>query len=197
MMPQTSNKKKIFSRNDSLLEALRDLGGGIGKSVGSDVVGKVGEDVFASLLGTRPKSQGELRPEEAYDFNPEQMARPQARRVEFVRPQPIKLEEAGLKQKIESVRLELAKLTESMKSLNTEIDKAVNEIPVQPGIYHLNFLERLRSVIILMRQNIDDSRTWLSFSTNRKKKQGYWGMYKKHGTNFGLSNERTLATQAG
>jgi len=57
--------------------------------------------------------------------------------------------------------------------------------------------ERISSILKLLREQVDDSRTWLSLHTNRKQKRGFWGMYKKHGTQFGLSNERTLATQAG
>ena len=69
---------------------------------------------------------------------------------------------------------------------------------MDPGIYHVNFFERLRSILKVLREQIDDSRTWLALSAQRKqKKLGYWGMFKKHGTSFGLSNERSIATSAG
>jgi hypothetical protein len=45
---------------------------------------------------------------------------------------------------------------------------------------------------------IEDGRAWLeTFAKRKKKKLGYWKMYKKHGTTFGLSHERTIATQTG
>ncbi|MEK7119300.1 MAG: DUF5660 family protein, partial [Patescibacteria group bacterium] len=69
--------------------------------------------------------------------------------------------------------------------------------PVAPGVYHLNFFERLKSMLKILREQIEDSSSWLSLQNNRKKKKRYWGMYKKHGTSFGLSHERNLATQAG
>jgi hypothetical protein len=71
------------------------------------------------------------------------------------------------------------------------------ETPVDPGIYHVTFLERLRSFIQLLREQVDDSRTWLTVSSKRQKKMAFWGLYKKHGTQFGLSSERTVSTQAG
>jgi len=49
-----------------------------------------------------------------------------------------------------------------------------------------------------LRQKVEEGRTWLAaFSQRKIKKMGYWKMYKKHGTTFGLSHERTVATQTG
>jgi hypothetical protein len=84
-----------------------------------------------------------------------------------------------------------------MGQLNTEVKKAITDVPVDAGVYHINFFERLRSMSVLLRQSVDDSRSWLSLSTSRKKQKGYWGKYKKHGTQFGLSADRTPATQTG
>ena len=189
--------------NDSILESLRGLGTGVGKTVAKDVAGKVASDAFASLFGTFPK-QGELKPNQPVDIKhdrfqgrPERMPFPAFRRPEVHRPPTVRVEEVNLKHQIESVRQELKALAASIKSLNADVQKAIIEPPVMPGIYHVNFFEQLKSFIRLLREQIDDSRTWLSLQNNRKKKQGYWGMFKKHGTSFGLSNERTLATQAG
>ncbi len=189
--------------NDSILESLRGLGTGVGKTVTKDVAGKVAADAFASLFGSLPK-QGELKPNQPVSvdqdrtpFRPERMPFPAFRRPEIHRPPMVRLEEVNLKQQIEAVRQELKALAASIKSLNSEIQKTIIETPVMPGIYHVNFFEKLKSFLKILREQIDDSRTWLSFQNNRKKKMGYWGMYKKHGTSFGLSNERTSATQAG
>ncbi len=196
--------------NDSILESLRGLGSGVGQTVAKDVAGKVAADAFASLFGTLPK-QGELKPNQPVDIKPDRLpARPDLpvgrqerapfpafRRPEIQRPPVVHLEEVNLKQQIDAVRAELKALAASIKSLNQEVQKTIIEAPVVPGIYHLNFFEKLKSFLQILREQIDDSRTWLSLQNNRKKKQGYWGMYKKHGTSFGLSSERTMATQAG
>lgn len=189
-------KKQRTYSNDNILESLRGIGGSVNKSITHDLVGKMPQDVLSSLFGNPPQS-GELRPNQTVDIPEEREHKPTFHHTEYDRPNGLRLEEHDLKQKIESVRQELAQLSVSMKQLNTEIQKTISEVPVQPGIYHLNFYDRLRSILRMLRENIDDSRTWLSMSTNRKKKCGYWNMYKKHGTTFGLSSERNLATQAG
>lgn len=184
--------------NDSILESLRSLGTGVGRSVARDVVGRVGNDALQSIFGSIPK-QGELKPGQQLELGKrERQPVPNFRRPEFLaRPAAVHVEETGLPQKIEAVRQELKALTASVKRFNTEVQKSVESMPADPGIYHLNFLERLRSILKILREQIDDSRSWLALQDNRKKKAGYWGMYKKHGTKFGLSSERTMATQAG
>mgnify|MGYP001592197026 FL=1 len=95
------------------------------------------------------------------------------------------------------IRAELKSLMASLKNLNKEVQNAVTQEVVNPGVYHVNFYEQLRNFIKVLRQQIEDSGAWLASFNTRKKKMGYWGMYKKHGTTFGLSNERSLATSAG
>lgn len=194
--------------NDSILEALRDLSGGVGKTVTRDVAGKVATDALTSILGAAPKQQGELRPNQPInipDRQANQEPRPERFYPPFMRPEVrpvaphpiIKEDQQKLAQQIESVRHELKAISASIQSLNKDIGKAVTEVPVNPGVYHANFFDRLRSVLKILREQIDDSRSWLTMHTSRKKKMGYWGMFKKHGTSFGLSNERSLATSAG
>lgn len=184
--------------NDSILESLRSLGSGVGKTVAKDVTGKIATDALSSLFGAPIKQQGELKPNAAVDVRPERAPFPGFRRPEvrareaFVAPV-----EPHLKEQIEAIRVELKALAASIKNLSTDIQKTVTELPVDPGVYHKNFFERIRSILQLLREQVDDSRTWLSLHNGRKQKRGFWGMYKKHGTQFGLSNERTLATQAG
>ncbi len=190
-------KPKTYS-NDSILEALRDLSGGVGKTVTKDVAGKVATDALASLFGAPIAKQGELNANEPVDLARERTPQPRFQKPE-ISPvtRPVHEDSQKIAQQIEGIRTELKALAASIQSLNTEIKKAVAEVPVDPGIYHVNFFERLRSILQVLREQIDDSRSWLTMHTNRKKKMGYWGMYKKHGTTFGLSNERSLATSAG
>ena len=189
-------KRPTAYNNDSILEALRGLSGGIGKTVAKDLAGKVSSDALTSLFGA-PIRRGELRQNEVVGFPERQpqptMLRPEVRPVQKV----IFREDAQVKQQLEAVRNELAALSKSISMLSTEIQKAVVETPVTPGIYHITFYEKLRTMLKMLREQIDDSRSWLTMHTSRKKKMGYWGMFKKHGTTFGLSNERSLATSSG
>ena len=113
------------------------------------------------------------------------------------RPKPVRTEDIAIKQQLEAIRQELKALAVSMKGFHQEVQKAVETPIAEPGIYHVNFFERLRSLIKLLREQIEDGRSWLALWNTRKKKMGYWGMFKKHGTSFGLSSERSIATQAG
>jgi len=201
---QQNPKKPVPYTNDNILESLRGVGGTVVKTTG-DTAGKISSDVLTSLFGSLPKSgepapaqRGELKANQPIEFAPERQAVPHvARRPDILRPPTVSLQEINIKQQIEAVRAELKSIAESLKNLHQDVQKAIREAPVEPGIYHLNFFVRLRSFLKLLREQIDDSRTWLTLSAGRKKKMGYWGMYKKHGTTFGLSGERSIATQAG
>lgn len=192
-------------QNDSVIESIRDLGGSVGATVAKDVAARVATDALTSIFGGMPSS-GELKANQSILFGspqpdraPEAPKALEARRSEY-RPaiQAVPhLEDAMLKQQIEAIRQELAMLAKSVKSMNQEVNRAVMEVPVDPGVYHLNFFEQMRSVLKMLREQVDDSRVWLSSFNSRKKKRGYWGMYKKHGTSYGLSSERTLATSTG
>lgn len=193
----TTPKKQPAYTNNSILESLRDLGTGVGKSLAKDVVGKVASNALSSLFGH--STGGDFKPPqpnvEAY---PERQPLRPVRRAEVYQPMiAVHHEEVGMKEKLDSVRTELKTLATSIKKFNRDVHRAVEEIPAHPGIYHLNFLERLRGVIMAIRENIEDSNSWLSLWTTRKQKRKYWGMYKKHGTSFGLSSERNVSTQAG
>lgn len=192
------NSQNPKYQNDSILESLRSLGSGVGKTIAKDVTGKIASDALSSLFGTQTKKQGELSPNKPLNFQKERAPFPGFRRPE-IKPYVayVKPEEPHLKEQILAIQSELKALAASLKNLNADIQKTVTEVPVDPGIYHKNFYERIRSVLQLLREQVDDSRTWLSLFNSKKQKAGYWGKYKKHGTSFGLSNERTLATQSG
>lgn len=198
MTPKPQNQKKHvnYANDNEILKSLRGIGGNVVKTSG-DTISKISTDVLTSLFGALPKT-GELKANEPIEFAPERAPVPQiARRPDILRPVAVSVTEMNLRQQIDAVRVELKGIVASLKNLHQDVEKAISEVPVDPGIYHVNFFARLRSFLKLLREQIDDSQTWLNLSTGRKKKMGYWGMYKKHGTTFGLSNERSIATAAG
>ena len=97
------------------------------------------------------------------------------------------------------LKKQITKLEKSEKALTRDIAKIkVEQIPSKKGIYYLRFFEWLIGVVNGLRLKIDEGRAWLAtFNQKKSKKLGYWKMYKKHGTTFGMSQERTLATQTG
>lgn len=103
-----------------------------------------------------------------------------------------------LEVKIQQIIVELKKLTTSSKELQVQFKQATVEIlPVNPGKYHVSFFEWLLATIKIARMKIEDSASWLSMFRSKKAQKQYWSMFKKHGTTFGLSNERVVATQTG
>lgn len=195
----SGKKRTPFYPNDSILESLRDLGSGVTQSVKKDVAGKVAHDTFTTLTTGGLPNYGELSDHNAGGIPKErhQELRQTTVRHESTDEHRIKTEQARVQQQIEAVRNELKALSASLGQLNQEINRAIDQAPAEPGQYHLNFYDRLRSVISNLRQQVEDSRTWLHLTSGRKKQKNYWGMYKKHGTQFGLSSERTAATQSG
>jgi|SRR3989344_897473 len=100
---------------------------------------------------------------------------------------------------LSELKKQITVLEKSEKAFTKEIAKIkVEQLPAKGGIYYLRFFEWLISVVRGLRVKIDEGRSWLAAFNQRKvKKIGYWKMYKKHGTTFGMSHERTLATQTG
>lgn len=197
-MGPTAPKKKqppVYT-NDSVIESLRDLGANVSKST-TGAVGKIGADALAALFGSLPP-KGELKPNQTVEIGREQPPAPVQRPELQPRPMArLSEDDYKLRQQLEAVRAELKALAASLKNLHQEVQTAIEQAPVAPGIYHVNFFEQLKSMLKVLRQQIEDSRTWLALWTTRKKKMGYWGLFKKHGTQFGLSGERAIATQAG
>lgn len=100
--------------------------------------------------------------------------------------------------KLEQIMLELDKLIDSSSELERRFEVlSLQEKPVEPGKYHLNFFEWILSVISATREQIEDSSAWLGAVQSKKSKKSYWSMFKKHGTSFGMSNERMVSTQTG
>lgn len=103
-----------------------------------------------------------------------------------------------LEQQIQAILYEIQKLIKSSEALQTEFKEvAVTEIPVNPGKYHVNFFEWVLSVIKVARMKVEDSNAWMQTVKGKGARKDYWGMFKKHGTSYGLSGERTAATQTG
>lgn len=190
-------RKQVPQNRDSILEQIRDVTGAVGKSVKTDLLGGVGNGALNELFSPKKK---DLKAGEEVIIPSKEL--PQKPILEIRKPEVVifTAQEANLAQEVEAVRTELKKTVEELKELNTvvvEVEKAVAQTPVKAGKYHLSFFARLRAILRLFRQQISESRVWLEASFAKKKKRQYWFMFKKHGTTFGLSSERVIATQAG
>lgn len=191
--PKNNHKKKL-PKTDSFLEALRDLGTGIP------------QEAFNQITG---RKSGELKPNQTLNLDQltkiEERQEKQTRQFlqEFldIRHQERLVwtkKEEDTRLQIAAVLEELKKLASATKDLAKEADIAAKQVPVEPGVYHLSFFERLRETLILLRKRIEESATWLAaFNQKAKRRNYYWAQVRKSGTKFMLSQERYMATQAG
>lgn len=104
----------------------------------------------------------------------------------------------AMQQQIRQILSELRKLAATSKQLSVELKQVtMEETPEEVGKYHLTFFEWLLGVVQKARERVEESQTWLATFKSKKGQNGYWNMFKKHGTTFGMSNERNVATQTG
>jgi len=111
--------------------------------------------------------------------------------------------ERELRVEVETLREEVAKALGTIKKVEKQADVAAAQPIVEPGPYHLNFLIRLRSLVlklIEMRKNMNESAEWLAAWNQKSKKKGFfWSTFasKKGGGKFLLSSEHYLTRSAG
>jgi len=106
-------------------------------------------------------------------------------------------EKHEMRRNIEQIKTELAKLVSSSEMLKLQFAEVAVEQTVNVGQYQLTFFEWMLTVIRAARQKVEDSNAWLGTVKGKGSKKDYWGMFKKHGTTFGLSGERAVATSVG
>lgn len=120
------------------------------------------------------------------------------REVATNRERASKSELRGMQQNVEQIKAELGKLIASSQVLKMEFASVtVEQSTENVGQYHLNFFEWMLAVIKSARQKVEESQSWVGTMKGKGAKKSYWGMFKKHGTTFGLSGERSVATQVG
>lgn len=130
-------------------------------------------------------------------------ARPREAAIEYHREivknreKSSKSEMREMSSNIEQIKVELKKLIESSQVLKLEFAEVTVEQTPTVSQYHLTFFEWMLAVIRSAREKVEDSGAWLGTVQGKGAKKGYWGMFKKHGTTFGLSGERAVATQVG
>jgi len=99
---------------------------------------------------------------------------------------------------IEQIKSELKSLIASSKMLQMEFAQiSMEQTPENVGVYQANFFEWMLGLIRKAREDVETSEAWMNAQKGKHGKKGYWGMFKKHGTSFALSNERGVATQVG
>lgn len=206
---QVKKQKHTFI-DENPIEALRSIPSKITGSFLDDLVKPATtNDLWEQLLGVEPKpsikTKGDLSEGEDLDLTAlEKEVEKAAPAIDYFR-EVVKGDQAivaengmVLEHRINEIIIELKKLSQSSTELQIAFKQvSVEKAPVNPGKYHLNFFEWVLTVIKSARLKVDESKSWLTLFASKKGKRSYWSMFKKHGTTFGLSHERVVATQTG
>jgi len=100
--------------------------------------------------------------------------------------------------RLHEIIIEIKKLSESSGELQKQVeDISMEQMGENPGVYHVNFLEKMLSFIHELRMSVDNSLAWFSALRGKKAARQYHTMAKKHGTSFTLNSERQIATLVG
>lgn len=202
-----AKKKRNTHNNSGFFESLREIGDSVASSVKSDLLSGTAKTAADQLRGA---SKGEAPEQPKKDFNfaewiKAKEAEAEAKAQEQVEKQRVRapekvifsLADEKLKKEINEVRQELQSLIAAMDSVESQIEKAIVEEVVNPGVYHLNFFEKLKTWLSIMRRNLQDTSLWLDMWTSRSQRSYYHQQRNKSGTKYTLSQERQLATQSG
>ena len=201
-------KSGVAKRN--VIESLKDLGDSFG-SQGADLLKNTSEDFFRELMGvSKPevKRSGEIAPGESFRMNEVVSGKEEENkklRARISLERNLSSDEKRLSQEkmqelkiqLQAITVEIGKLAVSTGNLATQAEIAMVEVPVNPGVYHVVFFEKVLEFLQSFRKKIDEASTWLTSSNKRAEKKNYWSMYKKKGSSFLLSPDHYLQRSAG
>lgn len=178
------------------LEALRDVGSSVANGLGG-AARDMTTGFFDQMLGTNG-TPDRLPSSEHYKV-PEQR-RPAAQK-EFKNIWSFQQEQEmrTIRELVEQIKQEIKLLKQADKAFLNEVKDiekiTMEELPYNPGIYHIRFMELVIQILRTLRMKINESRTWLVAFQSKKKKRGsaFGTMSKKKGTSFSQSQELATA----
>lgn len=215
-MNSKPTKKKQYFSDKNTVEALRDSFGSIGDTVKSQTTDFAKEsmsDLWAQFFGAtegQSKSQhGDL--EQGKEFSLANNAKKVEKKSHHVEPGINYVQEIlhgekritheteqALQYQIQEILVEIKQLAAASQELQIQFREVTSEQRiVKAGKYHINLFTFVLKIIRDARQKVESSSSFMSALHSKKKDRGYWQMFKKHGTSFGMSNERNVATQVG
>lgn len=192
------------------LEALKEVGSSTAKSFKNDFLGKMPEDFMDQMFGPKRKSKvsGNIEAGESLSIN-EVLTGEREEKVKLQNQIAFERrlreeEQIHVEKKTNELRIELKVLmdeiivlSKSTQELASETQVAAMQAPVEPGVYHLVFFQKLLEFIKSFREKIEEAGVWLHAVNKRAQRKNYWHSYKKHGGKFLLSGEHYLQRSAG
>lgn len=201
-------KKPLNQANP--LESLKDIGVGATKSLKEDLIEKAPRDFMDQLFGPKPQNYSgeiiagetlEIREVLTGEHKEKQKLRHQLMLERTIRQEEITQVDKKtneLRIQLKAVQEEILVLAEGTKDLADETQIAAMQAPIEPGIYHVIFFEKLLDFVKSFRKKIENASIWLHSTNKRAAKKNVWGAkYKKHGAKYLLSGEHYLTRSAG
>ncbi len=205
---QKNNKK--YTRQVNVLESLKDIGSSTGNTIKKDIARGVSQEFINQLLGKKydKKYSGDIMAGEAVEMEEIYSGRREetlklknqlALERKLREEEKIQTEKKSndLRIQLHALMQEVANLAKSTQDLGEETKLASMQAPIEPGVYHLVFFEKLLEFIKSFRKKIDDAQVWLHTTNSRAEKKNYWARYKKHGGKFLLAADHYLTRSAG
>lgn len=161
----------------------------------------------SSVKKNTPKFFGTLFPGQSVDINPSSKESKINWSQEFITKSLTQEQSLFVNQHtqeiqktIHDIRFEIKKLAESTQELDYEVQQAIYQNIPEASEYQITFLQRIKTLIIKFRQNVDQSCVWLNSLNHRKsRKNAFWGNVKNKkngGEQYLFSSEHSASRSA-
>lgn len=203
MDPFKQNKKKKSQVvSDNAIEQVKGLASDIGRSATEDLVVGVAKNVVEQVFGTSAKTTHVPASIESVKKQEQEIRKDERQRYELFKRQTeaqvFNYRDVEVAREIQAIHFEIERIISTSKEVEMSVRQVTTQsLPEKPGEYHLNFFQWILRLVKEARMKVEESATWLSLFISKKKQRNYWAMFKKHGTQFALSNERVITTQIG
>ncbi len=210
MKPKANKKQSKQYVDQNPVESFRGVGSSFIKSLKNDVMEGSVHDAWDQMVSapgaTEANKSGDLSAGEELSLEKleKQVVQITDQGREYVK-EVIRASEISTKNdsqetevRMQEILIEIKSLTKSSKQLERKVAVEVIEQGIaDPGVYHMNFLDRVLSSLRDVRETVEDSLAWFNALRSKKASRQYGALAKKKGTSFTLSSERVVATQTG
>ncbi|MBI4059253.1 hypothetical protein HY404_03380 [Candidatus Microgenomates bacterium] len=204
------NGRKPLNKTQ-LLETLQGLGGDAFSSLTRDVGTEIPKEIFKQIFGLPEKKiSGNLAPGESVNMEVMMSGQHETQKqaqTQLIRERQIHAEEQRLtskkqqelKMQLSVLIQEVGQLAQTTQGLTKEIQVAAMSAPIEPGVYHVIFFEKLITFIQSFRKKIENASEWIGTYNGRAKKRAnsFWGQVGISGAKRLLSTEDTVTRSAG
>lgn len=205
----TKTKQQKALQKKKVMEQLGELGSEAAVTAFNETK-NITQEAINQLLGRQiqEKKSGDIKPGESLNLSQELAKKTEANKILeqrlFAEQNLVKEVQAESQKKLNQLRVRLqalmseaAKVAQTAGKLSEQTRDSITKAPVNPGEYHIAFIQNLIDYIQTFRKKVDDAVAWMAESNKRSQKKNYWAKYKKHGASFLLSGEHYIARSAG